>query len=98
MPFRLIIGQLKLDSGSMTVLGRPVGADTAIYREIGYCPENPSIYGWMTPFEFVSYLLQIDGFPRAEARARTARSLQQVGLSYAGTGSCAASARGCASA
>jgi ABC-2 type transport system ATP-binding protein len=78
--FRLVIGQLKLDSGSLSVLDRPVDADSAMYREIGYCPENPSVYGWMTPFEFVSYLLRIDGFPRSEAHARATRSLHQVGL------------------
>jgi ABC-2 type transport system ATP-binding protein len=79
--FRLLTGQLRADSGRLAVLGRDPWASRADSAGVGYCPEHPAVYGWMTPFEFVSYLLRLDGFPEREANQRTAESLQTVGLS-----------------
>lgn len=79
--FRLLVGQLRLDGGRLTVLGKDPWSSLELHREIGYCPESPNVYGWMSAYEFVSYLLRLDGFDRSAAEDRAARGLAEVGLS-----------------
>ena len=81
--FRVVTGQLKLDSGRIEVLGRDPWRHRLGPQEIGYCPESTSLYGWMTGSEFVSYLLQLDGYSSAEAARRTASALGLAGLTEA---------------
>jgi ABC-2 type transport system ATP-binding protein len=78
--FRLLTGQLRSDSGRLTVLGRDPWHFRADSGAVGYCPEHPAVYGWMTPFEFVTYLLQLDGFSRRDAGGRASSALATVGL------------------
>jgi ABC-2 type transport system ATP-binding protein len=78
--FRLLTGLLRADAGSLRVLGRDPWSDPLRPQELGYCPESPGLYGWMTAAEFVTYLLRIDGFPRPEAEERATRALSEVDL------------------
>lgn len=81
--FRVLTGQLRLDAGSVRVLGRdPWGAPPPL-GDIGYCPEHPALYDAMTAEGFVEYLLRLDGCPAAEARTRSASALARVGLTPA---------------
>ena len=41
-------------SGSAEILGRPVG-DVAVRRRVGYLPENPYFYDYLTAEELLSY-------------------------------------------
>jgi ABC-2 type transport system ATP-binding protein len=81
--FRLLTGQLRSDSGRLSVLGRDPWTFRSDSAQVGYCPEHPAVYAWMTPFEFVTYLLRLDGFPRREAEARAIGAIAQVGLTDA---------------
>ncbi len=78
--FRLLAGQLRVDAGTLSVLGRPASTEGPFRRRIGYCPESPALYDWMTGEEFVRTLLQLDGFARDEAAARAATAINTVGL------------------
>ena len=82
--FRLLVGQLHLDQGRLTVLGGAAGAEGDAWRRVGYCPEHFQLYDWMTGSEFVRTLLRVDGFGRAEAGRRAAAALDTVGLTEAG--------------
>ncbi len=79
--FRLLTGQLRADSGQLSVLGLDPWTRRADSADVGYCPEHPAVYGWMTPLEFVTYLLRLDGFPRATALERATEAVGTVGLS-----------------
>jgi ABC-2 type transport system ATP-binding protein len=81
--FRVVTGQLRLDSGQISVLGRDPWTERRHEQEIGYCPESPTLYEWMTAFDFVVYLLRLDGFSTAEAEHRAGTSLRQVDLAGA---------------
>ncbi|HEV2317569.1 MAG TPA: ABC transporter ATP-binding protein [Thermoplasmata archaeon] len=81
--FRILIGQLRADGGELSVLGRPAWGTATIHRDVGYCPEGPALYDWMTGWEFVHYLLRIDGYSAAEADRRTAQALRDVGMGAA---------------
>jgi ABC-2 type transport system ATP-binding protein len=78
--FRVLTGQLRPDSGTLTVLGRDPWTTRADSGNVGYCPEHPAVYGGMTPVEFVVYLLRLDGFSRSAAETRALETLATVGL------------------
>ena len=81
--FRLLTGQLRADSGQLTVLGRDPWLRRAESSDVGYCPEHPAVYAWMSPLEFVTYLLRLDGFSKADAQTRAVGAIDTVGLSDA---------------
>ena len=81
--FRLVTGQLRADGGTLERLGEDPWGRPPHPAEVGYCPEHPAVYGWMTAYEFVEYLLRLDGFSRTESADRTVGALTQVGLADA---------------
>jgi len=78
--FRLLAGQLRVDAGTLTLLGHPAWGQGEFRRRVGYCPENAALFDWMSGEDFVTTLLRVDGFPRAEARERAGRAIATVGL------------------
>ena len=64
-------------SGSAEILGRPVG-DVAVKRRIGYLPENPYFYDYLTAEELLRYFARLFGFSAAESRQRASRWLDEV--------------------
>ncbi|MCI4367611.1 MAG: ABC transporter ATP-binding protein [Thermoplasmata archaeon] len=78
--FRLLTGQLRSDSGQLSVLGRDPWTFRSDSAAVGYCPEHPAVYAWMTPVGFVTYLLRLDGFPKRSAEERAIEAIATVGL------------------
>jgi ABC-2 type transport system ATP-binding protein len=66
-------------SGSAELLGRPLG-DRSAKQRIGYLPENPYFYDYLTAEELLQYFAGLFGFDRAERRKRAARLLDEVGI------------------
>lgn len=66
-------------SGRVELLGRPLG-DPAAKRRIGYLPENPYFYDYLTAEELLTYFAGLFGYGRAERRARADRLLDEVGI------------------
>jgi ABC-2 type transport system ATP-binding protein len=66
-------------AGRAEILGRPVG-DLAVKRRIGYLPENPYFYDYLTAEELLVYFAALFGYGAAECRARAARLLDEVGI------------------
>src|SRR5512133_3382738 len=66
-------------SGSAEILGRPVG-DISVRRRIGYLPENPYFYDYLTAEELLSYFASLFGQTGTERRARVSRLLDEVGI------------------
>jgi len=61
------------------ILGRPVG-DLASRQRIGYLPENPSFYDYLTAEELLGYFGQLFGYHAADRRKRVAALLDRVGI------------------
>ncbi len=80
---KLITGQLKPNIGAVTVRGRRVWNDPAIFRAIGFCPEPDAFYEDVSGAEFLRGLLRLHGYARAEAAERAARTLETVDLAGA---------------
>jgi ABC-2 type transport system ATP-binding protein len=66
-------------SGRAEILGRPLG-DRNVKRRIGYLPENPYFYDYLTAEELLGYFGGLFGFSRVESRRRAARLLDEVGI------------------
>ena len=66
-------------SGRAEILGRPVG-DVATKRRIGYLPENPSFYDYLTAEELLTYFAELFGYGAAERRRRVADLLDRLGI------------------
>jgi ABC-2 type transport system ATP-binding protein len=66
-------------SGHAEILGRPLG-DMSVKRRIGYLPENPYFYDYLTAEELLVYYASLFGVRGAERAARASRLLHEVGI------------------
>jgi ABC-2 type transport system ATP-binding protein len=66
-------------SGEAEILGRPVG-DRSVKRRIGYLPENPYFYDYLTAEELLTYFAGLFGYAPADRRKRASRLLDEVGI------------------
>ena len=66
-------------SGRAEILGRPLG-DVATRRRIGFLPENPSFYDYLTAEELLTYFAQLLDVPSSDRRQRVAGLLDRVGI------------------
>ena len=66
-------------AGEAEILGSPVG-DVRARQRIGYLPENPSFYDYLTAEELLQYFARLFGCPGAEARRRASDLLDRVGI------------------
>ncbi len=76
---KILMGLLFPTSGTARILGRDIG-DTSMHREIGYCPENPYFYDYLTADELINYFGEIFGLDSARRKERSAELLTKVGL------------------
>src|ERR1700752_4511441 len=65
--------------GSARILGHDIG-DVRMHQRIGYLPENPYFYDYLTAREFLEYCAEIFGLGVAERKKRTADLLARVRL------------------
>jgi ABC-2 type transport system ATP-binding protein len=65
--------------GRAEILGRPLG-DLSAKRRVGYLPENPYFYDYLTAEELLTYFGALFGYDAAERRRRASRLLDQVGI------------------
>lgn len=82
---KLIAGFLRPDAGEITACGARVrfGASPKSLS-VGYLPDVPEFYPYMTPKEYLHLCGRLSGLPSAEFEAQTAELLSLVGLDGAG--------------
>lgn len=80
---KLLMGLIFPTSGSARVRGRSID-DVAMRREIGYLPEQPYFYDYLTARELLDYYARFSGYSSAERRDRVEKNLERVGLAAAG--------------
>jgi len=66
-------------SGEARILGRPPG-DLGAKRRLGYLPENPYFYDYLTAEELLTYFGGLLGLRPADRRRRVSALLDEVGL------------------
>ena len=78
---KTVLGLLKADSGEIVVNGEKViYGQTDTNRYIGYLPDVPEFYSFMTAKEYLRFCGEITGMSRAEIEERTKALLSLVGL------------------
>ena len=78
---KIILGLLKADSGEVSVCGEKVTyGGSAANRFIGYLPDVPEYYGYMTAKEYLKLCGEITGMKQSEIKSRSAELLELVGL------------------
>jgi len=79
---KLLMGLIFPTTGTARVLGHSID-DIRMHRDIGYLPEQPYFYDYLTARELLDYYARVSGFGAAERRQRVAKFLDRVGLSAA---------------
>ena len=76
---KLLTGLLRPDRGEARFFGRPL-ADRAWRHRVGYLPEHPYLYDYLTPAEYLDYVGRLFGLPAGRRHDRTRELLALVGL------------------
>lgn len=79
---KALVGLLEPDAGTAEILGRSSG-DPAARAALGYAPENPYFYEYLTARETLDFYARLFGIPRSERRRRAGGLLETVGLAAA---------------
>lgn len=78
---KIVLGLLQADSGEIFVNEEKVTfGQNGTNKYIGYLPDVPEFYDFMTPGEYLSMCGQITGMRSEEIRKKTAELLELVGL------------------
>jgi ABC-2 type transport system ATP-binding protein len=80
---KLLMGLIFPTSGTARIRGKSIH-DVSMHREIGYLPEQPYFYDYLTARELLDYYARFSGYSSAERRERVGRFLERVGLASAG--------------
>jgi ABC-2 type transport system ATP-binding protein len=80
---KLLVGLIFPTAGSARILGRP-SSDIEMHRDIGYLPEQPYFYDYLTAAELLDYFARFHDLTAADRRERVSRLLKKVGLETAG--------------
>ncbi len=81
---KMILGLLKADEGEIKVCGKKVTfGQNETNQYIGYLPDVPEFYDFMTPMEYLIFCGKITGMKKEDAKARASELLKLVGLEYA---------------
>jgi ABC-2 type transport system ATP-binding protein len=76
---KLLMGLVFPSAGSARILGRD-WTDPSVKAQIGFLPEQPYFYDYLTAHELLEYYGQLSGVPAKERKQRVERVLDQVGL------------------
>ena len=78
---KAVLGLVKADAGEICINGEKTAyGQTAANRFIGYLPDVPEFYPFMTAPEYLKFCGEITGMPVKEIRKRSEELLELVGL------------------
>ena len=80
---KLLMGLIFPTAGTARILGKPV-SDTAMHRDVGYLPEQPYFYDYLTAAEVLDYFARIHDLKAGDRQERVQKMLKKVGLETAG--------------
>lgn len=76
---KLLMGLIFPTSGTARILGCSI-EDVRMHRFVGYLPEQPYFYDYLTAGELLDYFARFFGYGPAARRERVTRFLEMVGL------------------
>ncbi|MCG8683627.1 MAG: ABC transporter ATP-binding protein [Desulfobacterales bacterium] len=79
--FKMLLDLIRPDDGSIEVYGKPNGQEARNY--IGFLPENPYFYMYLTALESLHFNGQLKGMGRLDRKKRIPQLLELVNLEHA---------------
>ena len=76
---KMLLGFVRPSQGTATVAGEPAGS-LASRRRLGYLPENPALYEFLTGIEYLRFAGKLAGLSSRDAALQADRLIEQVGL------------------
>jgi ABC-2 type transport system ATP-binding protein len=76
---KILLGLIRPTAGSGHVLGRPFGS-VAARREVGFLPDSPNFYRYLTAHELLRFAGGLHGLAGADLERRVGETLDRVGL------------------
>jgi ABC-2 type transport system ATP-binding protein len=76
---KMLLGLLRPDAGEVRLFGLPPSEPAARAR-LGFLPENPYFYDYLSAEEFLDFYGRLHGVPADRRRERVAAALRRVGL------------------
>ncbi|NLB76791.1 MAG: ABC transporter ATP-binding protein [Crenarchaeota archaeon] len=78
---KMLMGLVQPTAGQVTVLGIDVQKDpVAVKRQVGYVPESPDVYEFLTGIEYLDFIGDIYGVKPAEKQQRITEYLRALQL------------------
>ncbi len=81
---KMLTGLVQPDAGKIRLFGKPP-SDPAARAAIGFLPENPYFYTYLTAAEFLDFYARLRGLGATARREMVPRMLQRVGLAEKAT-------------
>jgi ABC-2 type transport system ATP-binding protein len=81
---KMLMGIIFPSAGSATILGQDC-MDPTVKQKIGFLPEQPYFYDYLSAPELLDYYAQLSGVPPAARKRRIAELLGRVGLEDVGS-------------
>lgn len=79
---KMLTGLIAPTEGRATILGKEVPSPEAM-GQVGFLPENPYVYPYLTPREFVALCGRLNGMSGASLHKKVAEVIERVGIAYA---------------
>ena len=79
---KMLTGLIFPTGGKATILGEEVPSPDAM-GNVGFLPENPYVYPYLTPREFVSLCGRLNGMSGRHLAREVERVIERVGIGYA---------------
>jgi ABC-2 type transport system ATP-binding protein len=79
---KMLLGLIFPTRGSAAIYGLPV-TDPRARRRLGFLPENPYLYQYLTALELMDLCGRLVGLPARERRSRSRELIERVGLGHA---------------
>jgi len=79
---KLLVGLIFPTAGTARILGKSI-SDIPMHQDIGYLPEQPYFYDYLTAAELLDYFARFHDLPAPERKARVDGMLKKVGLETA---------------
>src|ERR1700751_378318 len=76
---KLLVGLIFPTAGTARILRKPI-SDIEMHQQIGYLPEQPYFYDYLTAAELLDYFARFHKLKAADRRGRGQRVLREVGV------------------
>jgi ABC-2 type transport system ATP-binding protein len=79
---KMLLGLIFPSKGTLSLFGQ-ARPEPEVMKRLGYLPENPYVYQYLKPHEFLDLCGRLCGIPSSERKKKSDAILERVGLSHA---------------